>query len=263
MPAIKENELAKFIGYLYVASKDSPTTWKRIASVRNLIANYDPTANQVEVNADDTGTVFQGTTPEARITATFLETFNFDLLPIFFGATVTDTPSSSSTDDQVIAGGSWEDMVFIALTGQNSDGSKPTINSVSGSTTGALAEDDDYYITKNTEGEWGITINTAGSAGVGLTEDITVNTTYTPSASKSTELSGSTIELPSFAAKIVATDPNDPTKERTIHIDDCVLDSAYAWDFLDVVEAGDMNGSDINIKGNKGCTLTITDEILS
>lgn len=263
MAAINEKELAKYIGILEIAPISNPTAFERVASVRGLQASYDVTANLVEINADDTGTVYKASIPEANLTCTFLETFNLELLTTLFGATVTSgagTLVSGAT--QTITGSTWTELQFIELEGQNASGAAPTINSVTASVSGLMAADNDYFLTKNTEGKWGISISTTGTATVALTEDVVVDYDYTPAANKSTSLSGSQIEIPRLVAKITATDPDDATKERTITIDDASINSAYNMDFLDVVENGDINGTDLTITGNKGCTMSILDEII-
>ena len=82
--------------------------------------------------------------------------------------------------EQLIVSGAWNVDTFIKLTGQNGDGSAPTINSVTGATDGAMAEGTDYYLMQDGDGDWGIMIDASATAA----QNVTVNSDYTPNASK-------------------------------------------------------------------------------
>lgn len=90
MAAINPVDLAKYVGILEVRPAGSSGAYTRLASVRGLTANYDVAQNLVEVKADDTGTVFKGYLPEARIEGEFLEVFNMDLIELLFGGNRSD-----------------------------------------------------------------------------------------------------------------------------------------------------------------------------
>lgn len=94
---------------------------------------------------------------------------------------VAGAPVAGAT--QAIAVGDWGYGSVVELAGQNSNGTAPTINSVTGATDGVLALNVDYNLVKLANGNWGVAI--LDSAGVTTTAQIvTVNYDYTPSASK-------------------------------------------------------------------------------
>ncbi|KPJ82786.1 MAG: hypothetical protein AMS17_18650 [Spirochaetes bacterium DG_61] len=96
--------------------------------------------------------------------------------------------------DQVVYAGQWHYNDFIQIENQMGDKTQPTINSVTGSTDGALVEDTDYYVGKDDDGDWGIFIIDSVTV---TTEDqnITINYDYTPNAAKKLESGGSGVEM--------------------------------------------------------------------
>jgi hypothetical protein len=91
---------------------------------------------------------------------------------------------------QLVAIGDWEFDKPILLTGQNSDGTVPTINSVTGSVDGAGAADD--WTTVKIGGEWYL-IPKDGTNFTTENQTLTINTDYTPAASESLSSGGKTI----------------------------------------------------------------------
>ena len=87
-----------------------------------------------------------------------------------------------SGESQAVASGAWAYEKFIALENQNGDGSKPTINSVTGGTDGALTVNDDYFVTQ-VGNQWGIVVRD-GTNTTTENQSITVDYDYTPNASK-------------------------------------------------------------------------------
>ena len=84
--------------------------------------------------------------------------------------------------DQVVASGAWAYEKFIALANQNGDGSKPTINSVTGGTNGALTVNDDYFVTQVGD-QWGIVVRD-GTNTTTESQNLVIQYDYTPNASK-------------------------------------------------------------------------------
>lgn len=260
MAAINPNALGKFIGYLYVAPQATPGSLVRVASVRNLVANYDNTANQVDIKADDTGTVFKGFLPEGRIEGSFLEIMSRDLINLLLGGTPNDVAGSIVNNfSQVVASGSWLYNNFIELTHQNGDGTLPNIDSVTGATDGALTLNDDYIVVKNAQGKWGIVIIDSTTVTT-QAQNVTIQYDYTPNAAEEITLPIVFTESPRLYVKIVATD--DDGNERTIVLDDATFEGVYGIEFLDVVEAGDLQGTTFTFKANKGSNVVIHNEIL-
>lgn len=109
------------------------------------------------------------------------------------GSTSTVNGDPVSGAEQTIDSG-WEAEQAILLEGQNGDGSKPTMNSVTGSTSGAGTVDDDYFLTKQ-NGKWYIVLRTDGTASFETTETITVDYDYTPAESNTITFGSSSVEM--------------------------------------------------------------------
>lgn len=262
MSAVNSADLAKFIGILEVRPAGTSDAFTRIASVRGLIANYDTAQNLVEVKADDTGTVFKGYLPEARIEGEFLEVFNVDLMELLFEGSRSDVAGSLVAGaTQVIASPFIADK-FYPITNQNGDGTSPTINSVTGATDGAFTAHDDHQIVQNEDGVWGIVFNTVagGSHITTLSQAVTINYDYTPNASESLTLPITFQEAVNLEIRVTVTEGSDI---RRVSISEGTFEGAYGMSFLDIVEAGDITGASFVFKGNKNANLVIYDEILS
>lgn len=261
MGAVNTNALSKFVGLLYVAPLATPSVFTRIASVRGLVANIDNTVNQVEINADDTGTVYKGATPEGRIEGSFLENADRDLIALLLGGTPTDTAGSLvSGATQTLSSGAYAVNVFYPITNQNGNGGAITINSVTGSVDGALTANDDYDIVLK-DGIYGIVIQdvASGSNITTIAQNIVINYDYTPNATEQLVVPFTFREDPRLVVKIVAT---DSTKTRTIILTDATFEGTFGLEFLDVVEAGDLAGTSFVFKGTKGSQLTYQNQIL-
>lgn len=262
MAAINANDLGKFVGQLEVAPIATPTTFTRIGSVRGLNALFDTAANQVEVKADDTGTVFKGYKPEARIEGSFLEVASRDLMKIILGGTNTDVAGSLvSGATQVLSSGSWAVNTYYAIENQNGDGSAITINSVTGATDGALTANDDYDIVQLASGEYGIVLQDVASATnlTTVSQNITIDYDYTPNASEQLALTVAFTEAQSLVVRITATSGSNT---RRVTISSGTFEGAYGLEFLDIVEAGDLNGTSFVFKANDAATFTYYNEIL-
>lgn len=262
MSAVNPADLSKYVGLLYVRPAGTSDAFTRLASVRGLTANYDVAQNLVEVKADDTGTVYKGSLPEARIEGELLEVFNIDLMELLFGGSrgdVAGTLVAGAT--QVIASPIIADK-FYPITNQNGSGAILTINSVTGATDGALTAHDDYQLVVNSEGIYGIVFNTVAGGGTltTLSQAVTVNYDYTPNASEGITFPIAFKEAENLEIRIVAT---EGSKDRTVTISEGTFEGVYGLSFLDIVEAGDIAGAQFVFKANKGAELSIVDEILS
>lgn len=262
MAAINPVDLAKYVGILEVRPAGSSGAYTRLASVRGLTANYDVAQNLVEVKADDTGTVFKGYLPEARIEGEFLEVFNMDLIELLFGGNRSDVAGSLVAGATQVLASPFVPNVFYPIANQNGNGAPITVNSVTGATDGALTVNDDYHLVLNDDGIYGIVLNTV-AAGVTITtlsQVITINYDYTPNASESLTLPIEFKEAENLEIRLTATEGSDI---RRITISEGTFEGVYGLSFLDVVEAGDITGAQFVFKANKGANFVIYDEILS
>lgn len=139
----------------------------------------------------------------AEINLTNLATLDAGLVTL---STVAGTPLVSQSE--AIASGDWSYSTFIELANQESDGTQPTINSVTGGTNGALVLDTDYFIIK-VAGKWGIYVIDSVTVTTEA-QTITVDSDYTPAASKSLAFTTSGLKTDKVM-RIVNTDENDKT----------------------------------------------------
>lgn len=101
---------------------------------------------------------------------------------------VAGTPVTGNVE--VIASGDFAIDTPYELSGQNASGATPTINSVTGSVDGAMVLGTDYNLVKMANGNWAIVPLT----GVTLNQTITVNSDFTPAASKVTTFNATGIK---------------------------------------------------------------------
>lgn len=260
MSAINANVLSKFTGVLEIAPSASPSSFTRLASVRGLVANIDTAAKQVEVKADDTGTVYKGYTPEVRIEGEFLENADRDIIDLLLGGTPSDTAASPVAGaTQTLASGSWAYNNFYVIENQMGDGSAVTVNSVTGGTDGALTDGNGYHFGTNEDGEYGIYLGDAASELTTASQAIVIDYDYTPNAQEDLTIPISFTENETFVARITAT---VGSTTRVIRLTEATFEGVYGLSFLDVVENGDIQGTTFTLKGNDGSNLVYENQIL-
>lgn len=132
----------------------------------------------------------------ATLTANLVQLYLPNIAELLDGvATVTSTAAAAVTGaTQTIAAG-WTSDKLIKIEGQNSDGSVPTINSVTASTSGVGAEDNDYILAKGADGFWYIALRTDGTATYATSESVVINYDYTPAASKTLKMGAKSAEI--------------------------------------------------------------------
>lgn len=159
---------------------------------------YTPTVNTQEF--DDTGDVYDYIGDEAgEIAFAYGKVLDIDFMSklgngLFKLANITS--GAQAVVAQVISGG-WVNKETNTLKLVDSDGifykadGEPAITSVSGSAVGILAAGDDYFIVPyaNSKSGYGIMLNTAGTAGVATTEDVTI-VFNDPTVVSQTQMSG-------------------------------------------------------------------------
>jgi len=266
MWAINPLELPKFVGILEIRTAGSTWPFTRLACVRGLVATVDTSANTVEVNADDCGTVFSGNRPWITIEAELLEDMGVDTIELLLGwlnrTNVAGTPVSI-TGEVIQAGAvvvpkgtvynvvnkNWANTVVSSIV--IDDNVTPlvlntnyTVNvDTNGSVTGRIGT---TYITFLTATSW---------LGIGVNIDYS----YTPNASEQVEIDSSFTENALFEVKITAT--ND-SKDRIITLTPARFEAPYNMNFLDVVEAGDITGATLTFIWEKDSKLTYKNEII-
>jgi len=94
----------------------------------------------------------------------------------------TNTPIAGTKVEgatQTIAEDSWANDKFILIENQNFNGGAIVVNSVEGSVDHTLTVDDDYLVSQNEKGEYGIMIISTGGATT-EEQDIVIDYDYTP-----------------------------------------------------------------------------------
>ena len=155
-------------------------------SVFTNAASFSYTPDVFEQEFDDTGVAFDAIGKEnGEISFAFGKVFDLDFMSSLSGGLFTKTVTAGSAtacDNQVIAAG-WTDKapmpfeLIVTSSGVNAqaDG-EPALTSVTGDSSGALAEDDDYTIIPdaNSFSGYSIVLNSAGTATVATTEIVTI-----------------------------------------------------------------------------------------
>lgn len=187
--------------------------------VENQNIEFD---NVTEMKKFVKGKRVQFTFDLAEINLTHLATLDSGLV------TLETTEGSEVTgEEQVVNSGDWGYNNFIKLENQNGDGSQPNVNSVSGGTDGELTADTDYYVGKDSQGNWGIFV--VDSTDVTTeSQSITINYDYTPNASKKLTFGSSGTKVRKVM-RVVNIDENE--KEFRIDIEEGTNFTPYALDF--------------------------------
>lgn len=194
-----QNEKAVQLGSARIEYRDS----RSVAPYTNL-GVADTIAYTEEITALDQ-TPDNGATPDRAlgvasqtVTLSFnlWETDQQNIAGIRSGIDLfTQVAGTVQTDvQQTVTSGSWSFNVPILLDGQNSDGTQPTIDSVTAATDGALVLNTDYFVTE-IDGQYYITV--LDSVTVTTTaQNLTIQTDYTPAARDRRTTGGLTNQTP-------------------------------------------------------------------
>lgn len=143
--------------------------------------------------------------------ATLME-INWDAIKMMNGDAMTVENIAGtlvSGNAQVISSGDWGHDAVYELEGQNANGTAPTVNSVTGSVDGATS---DFKLVKLPNGNWGIAIGDADLTSEA--QDVTVNTDYTPTATKRVTIKESALQT---EQKMRITNTNEETGKTTVY----------------------------------------------
>jgi hypothetical protein len=184
--------------------------------------NYDENVVQ-QANCEDSDTQIKNMTIAGGFTLTDLDLEGIERMGGgLFTRVVTPGVLITTLDNQTFAIASWTDMgrnslIFLNNTPTPSENvvasptTPPTLTSVTASTAGVLAVDDDYFLIADTSAISGYSIqfNTAGTAGVTTAESIViVYTDVLPIDNETLEAGSSSVILSSFSMRVTHTDTN-------------------------------------------------------
>lgn len=250
MAAINPQDLSKFSGIMEV-KLEGTNVWKRLASVRGLTTTINNT-NVVEIKADDTGTVLKLSDRTASIGFEFLENTWRDTLALLFGGNAEDIAwSPVNVTGEEIGTDVWASSIYIL---ENSNGNGSIVTGVTVTDSGwALIAWTDYTVA--VDSDWDSQIVFLQDT----TWATTVDYTYTPNDTEKLTLSIWNVELRNFACRVRAIEGN---KERVTTLTSATLNTEYSISYADVVEQGDITGSNLVFETNKGSELIYENSIL-
>lgn len=161
-------------------SVDSGSTWNDVGVMADGVGwtfNYD--LSEVE-NGNAADPDAQAKNMSVAVAPSAFRSWDVSVLQKLSGGLMSTEAVAGtlvSGADQVVAEGAWSFDTAIYLTGQNSAGTAPTINSVIGSVDGAGAADD--YDLVLTDGGWYL-VPRDGTNFATEAQSLTINTDYTP-----------------------------------------------------------------------------------
>lgn len=255
MSALKPNAVSKFVGDLLFRTAGTNDTFVDIGAVRGLIFGLDSSANRVEINSDNKGTILSGYTPETTIEVELLENADRDLIYKLFGGTSSDVAGvlTTVTDAMLRATGSWADGEVIYVDGVNSTFAITNLKN-----NGTTVTAGNYQLVKDpTANRYGV-INKSGSAITITGTGLTITYGYTPAASKELTITNGFTSDVVLEVKIQAVSNG---KYRTITLDKSVVEGKHTISFSDPTNGGDLKGAQLTIKLQKGGTFKYHDEI--
>ncbi len=169
-------------GLAMEVSVDNMSTWEDVgvmADGASFTYNYD--LSEVE-NGNAADPDDQAKNMSISIAPSALRSWDSTVLRKLMAGLVEEVTIDGTAvtgEDQVVSSGDWSFDTGIYLTGQNSDGTAPTINSVTGSVDGAGAADD--WDTVKQGGGWYL-VPRDGTNFTTEAQDLTINSDYTPAA---------------------------------------------------------------------------------
>lgn len=254
------NDDAILIEYANLWVGDDAGSLVDMGALRNV--RFTAEAVTTVVNSDNRGEIIRKSRMPGRIEAELLEPADADTLENIFKGLITKSANAGtplSNEQDVIASGDWAYNTFIPFEYQDSDGTAPTVDSVTGSTDGVLAVNVDYIIVQHDDGRWGIMVLDS-TAVTTLSQTITIQIDVTPAASKT--LTGGTNQTatPRYV-KIIAPSEDDSNVTREIVLESAIASSPMLLQFVDVENANDVGVMPLVFESRKGTTWTYTDEI--
>jgi hypothetical protein len=223
------------------------STWINLGAVRGAVATWDGT-EIVDILSDNRGSLKSFYNLSATISATLLEIQDPDKFNLFYNSTrtlVAGTPvavTGEAVGTSVASG--------TTYTLANANGNGTAVASITVSDTGGAFTD---YVVSVVNGKTNIVFTDASTGAT------VVNYTYTPNQAVKEDMKTGANESKNFEVKL---EVSLEWKVRTVTISSARLNTALSTNFADIVEAGDVPGSEVTFESNKGATVTYYDEIL-
>lgn len=255
MGAINPNAVNKFVGDLFMRSAGTLNTFADLGAVRGLMYAIDNSGERIEINSDNRGTILSGYNPDVTIEVEILESKDRNLIAKFFGGVSTDITGGTVTvtDKLLRSTGTWaaNEVIYI-------DGASQDISITNVKNNGSTITNTDYKLVKDpTTGRVGV-LNIASAVtitGTGLTTTFT----HTAVTAKELVITKQFTEDNEIEVKIQAIQSG---KVFTAVLSRARMEAKYGISFSDPTNGGDLKGSQLTFKLQKGGTTTYHDEII-
>ncbi len=159
--------------------------------------------------------------------------------------------------NQVVPSGNWLFDRFIPFDKQNGSGAKITPTSVTGSVDGALVLNTDYWIVKDANGIWGISIRDSITVTTEA-QNITILYDYTPAASKTLKMGAPSAEL---TPKIVEFSMLNSGKLYRARLWSVTNEAGLTIGFPDAA-SDDLTSMPVNLKGGLDATRASGEQLI-
>ncbi len=258
MSAKNPNNLSKFIGVTYIRKADTDWEFVELASARATISSIDTQAKSVDVITDTRWSVIQWDIPVNKIDLSFLENASADALSLllwvdkvsvaWWAIALVDVPQTFSSADKIELNYQSNDNLWVTSV---------AVKSSDWVTTYVLDTDYSLALANNR------TVITNLGAWIASWATVAVSWSYNANASEQVTIESKYRNKDVFEVKIEAIDESTWTNHyRVVTLDQAVLSSVYNLEFLDVVKAGDINGTQATFEWLEWASLTYKDEIL-
>jgi hypothetical protein len=191
----------------------------------------------VDILSDNRGSLKKFANMSATISATLLETQDPDKFQLLFNSERTLVAGTPVNVTDEVVGTTVASGTTYTLANRNGDGMEVSSIVVTDED-GAFTD----FVVSVVDGRTNIVFTSASNG------ETTVNYTYTPNASVEQVVTTGVNELKNFEVKLEVT---LDTKVRTITIASATLNSEYSTNFADIVEAGDIAGSNVTFESNR------------
>jgi len=258
MAANNPNYLSKFIGVTYF--RNANTDWKfiQLASARATVSSIDTQAKSVDVVTDTNWSVIQWDIPVNKIDLQFLENASVETMSKLFWVNKVATASWSIALVNVAQTFSAEDEIELDYQ-SNDDLWVTTVVVKSSDLVTTYVEDTDYSVL-TTDNR---TVITNLWAWIDSWATVAVSWTYNANQSESLEVQAIYRDKVVFEVKIQAVTKTTGTNQyRTVRLDKAVLSSVYNLEFLNVVQAWDITGTQATFEWLEWSSLFYDNEII-
>ena len=238
IPSLENNSAVDVTSYI-----DSNVDFVKMGGVVDIQRSHDSTANVIEVETDDEGTIYRATEPEVTFSADWYKTGDFEAVAEIVNVDIetVDGTLTTVTDEQLSTSGADQYESFV-LEKKNADGTAVTVNDVTADGT-SLTEGTDYEVQVNEDGYTELLFI------VSQTGTILADYDYTPAESKYMSTEIKTQEIPTLVAKIVSADDDGNINRE--YLIDAGFEGELIQAYIDPSRAGDLTGSSLEFTANK------------